>query len=502
MTVVLDLLRNVRDHADGIAIIDGNLTLTWADLFNLAQRCGSWLTSQGIARGDRLVYAGCPDHRMAIWFWAALRQGIVFVPLHDGLVTEQVSYVATNCQARTVVVEPHNGRPEVSPGSRVLTVDEAWREALACEPDHAFTSQLPNPNDLALLIYTSGTTGKPKGVVCPHRQVNAATASINSQLRYRSDDVILCRLPLAFDYGLYQLLLAAQVGCAVVLAQRATDFSLLDIVVRHGVSVIPLVPVLAQMLIMLQRRHPMRTSVRLFTNTGARMNPATMGALLRLFPDSQYASMYGMTECKRISILPPEEYAKHPRSVGRALPGLTITIEDGAGHVLPPGAEGEIVVRGTTVMQGYWGIPMSDDGRFRRDAGGVVLHTGDRGQLDEDGRLYFSGRDDDVIKRHGMRISLHEIEDAADQCPGVETAVALRPRAEEDPLVLVYVGSAEELDVLRHLRSHLDSARQPSSVRSLQSFPVSRNGKPDRTAIAELITTHPAAPKEISHAAV
>ncbi|WP_130875349.1 class I adenylate-forming enzyme family protein [[Pseudopropionibacterium] massiliense] len=500
MSVVLDLIANVTHRPGGVAVIDGEVTLTWSELFSLVRQVGAWLAAEGFARGDRLVYAGAPDHRMVVWFWAALRQGVVFVPLHDELTAEQISYTVTNCRARAVVTDPRAGTLELTSGPRVLTSDAAWLSALACNPDQWSAPRLPTPDELALLIYTSGTTGNPRGVVCPHRQVSTATRSINSQLRYHPDDVILCRLPLAFDYGLYQLLLAARVGCTIVLAQRTSDFNLIDVLTHNRVTVVPLVPTLAQMLVLLQLHRPENTHVRLFTNTGARMNQRTMEQLLTLFPGASYASMYGMTECKRISILPPQEYAAHPRSVGRAIPGLRITIEDSKGNALPPGFEGEIVVRGDTVMSGYWGIPLTDNGRFRPDGSQVALHTGDQGYLDEDGLLYFSGRSDDIIKRHGMRISLHEIEDAADRCPGVQAAVALRPETETDPLILAYVGDTEEGKVLQYLWSHLDQARRPSSVRLLPTFPANRNGKPDRKAIAELIRNNSTNTKETAHA--
>lgn len=500
MSVVLDLIANVAHRPNRVAVIDGEITLTWSELFNLVRQASAWFAAEGIARGDRLVYAGAPDHRMVVWFWAALKQGIVFVPLHDELTAEQISYTAMNCRARAVMTTPRTGALDLPPGPRVVTSDAAWLNALACNPDQWPIPRLPSLDELALLIYTSGTTGKPRGVVCPHRQVSAATRSINSQLHYQPDDVILCRLPLAFDYGLYQVLLAARAGCTIVLAQRASDFSLIDLLTDNRVTVVPLVPTLAQMLVLLQFHRPENTHVRLFTNTGARMNQRTMEQLLRLFPGASYASMYGMTECKRISILPPQEYAAHPRSVGRAIPGLSITIEDSKGNALPPGFEGEIVVRGDTVMSGYWGIPLTDDGRFRPDGSQVVLHTGDQGHMDEDGLLYFSGRSDDIIKRHGMRISLHEIEDAADHCPGVQAAVALRPETETDPLILAYVGDTEERKVLQYLRSHLDQARRPSSVRLLPTFPANRNGKPDRKAIAELIRINSTNTKETAHA--
>ena len=339
-----------------------------------------------------------------------------------------------------------------------------------------------------MLIYTSGTTGLPKGIMCPHRQVATAARIVHDCLGYRTDDVILCRLPLSFDYGLYQILMSAISGSAVVLRDGgAQDRNLVRDIARHGVTVVPVVPSMASMLITLQRRDQLPTIVRLFTNTGARLAPETANQLLASFPGSRYASMYGMTECKRISILPVEEYETHPDSVGRALPSTHVEIVDAQGVPVPAGEHGEITVSGPTVMNGYWQVPNSPSGRFRPSGHGLTLFTGDRGWMDEEGRLYLLGRDDEIVKHHGIRISLQEIEIAAEAAPGVDAVIALKPASDSAPIEIAYCGSTSPENLARHLETVLDRARRPQFIHQLQQFPLTRNGKPNRSAAAEAI---------------
>ncbi len=223
-------------------------------------------------------------------------------------------------------------------GSDARATVEVARAAREIPQAPAETVAVTVPDDaIALLIYTSGTTGRPKGVVCPHRQVLAAVRAVNDRLGYRADDVVLCRLPLSFDYGLYQALLCALTGSTLVLADRGGDLGLLRAVERHGVTVVPLVPSLARILALLRKRPGPPTKVRLFTNTGARPSRSVMGELLDAFPGSAFASMYGMTECKRISVLDPALYADHPDAVGRAIPGDHVRIAGPDGRTLPPG---------------------------------------------------------------------------------------------------------------------------------------------------------------------
>ncbi|MFY1679698.1 MULTISPECIES: class I adenylate-forming enzyme family protein [unclassified Streptomyces] len=480
---VCDLFARARiDRADHPAVVDPDGgVVTYRDLGERVDRAVGWLRAQGVSGGARVVYAGGNDATFLSVFHAALRLGAVFVPVHPELTDDQVAHVVRDCSAGLAIC----GSAAGSRATRTVEVDRARREIGGFPADDHVGSV--TDDDIAVLIYTSGTTGRPKGVVCPHRQMLAATRAVDARLGYRADDVVLCRLPLSFDYGLYQALLCALNGATLVLADREGDRGLLSTIERHGVTVVPLVPSLAQMLTLLRRRSRRPTAVRLFTNTGARPGQAVVAELLELFPGSVFASMYGMTECQRISILDPAEYATHPGSVGRAIPGDHVRVVAADGSALGPGEVGEIVVWGSTVMDGYWGLPLERQNRYaRRDDGSLELRTGDRGYLDEEGLLYFVGRDDDMIKRRGVRIGLTEIEDAAERISGVTAAVALRPEDEDAPLRLAVLTALRPEEVRERLARFLDRARMPDRIVLIEDVPLTANGKPDREAVRRL----------------
>ncbi|MFD3515013.1 class I adenylate-forming enzyme family protein [Streptomyces sp. NPDC058657] len=459
------------------AVVDSDGSLTYAGLGTDVDRAVGWLRAQGVTAGQRVVYAGGNDRTFVTLLHAAFRTGAVLVPVHPGLTVPQIAHIVADCTAALAVCPPGAG----DGAGRTVDVDRARREIRDTDPDD-FTAQV-DEDDVATLIYTSGTTGRPKGVVCPHRQTAAAVEAVNARLRYRPDDVVLCRLPLSFDYGLYQALLCARTGSTLVLAERTGDHALLKVIADHGVTVVPLVPSLAQLLTLLQRRKRYPAQVRLFTNTGARPGRSVTAELLAAFPGSSFASMYGMTECKRISILDPARYEERPDSVGPAIPGDTVRVVDAHGRTLPAGQRGEIVVHGATVMAGYWGVPLEDQRRFvRHPDGSLELHTGDQGHLDAEGLLYFAGRDDDMIKHRGTRIGLTEIEDAAERIPGVSAAVALRPAREGAPLRLAVCTALAPHEVRELLARSLDAARLPDRIVPLPSVPLTANGKPDRAA--------------------
>ncbi|WP_058235083.1 AMP-binding protein [Devriesea agamarum] len=388
--------------------------------------------------------------------------------------------VATWDEIALVAEQPTTESANTPPTTAAATNPQAAGSTtqLAAKPSSC------TPDALGLLIYTSGSTGKPHGVMSPHSCILSAVQAIADTLMYTHSDVILCRLPLAFDYGLYQIFLAAWSGARIVLADPQYDIKLLDLIRREHISVIPLVPALAHMLLTLSRNRAIPAPVRLLTNTGARMPAEIMKQLLALLPGAEFASMYGMTECKRISILPPSEWTAHPESVGRALPGTRIRIIAADGTARPVGQPGEIVVSGPTVMAGYWNVPMSTQQRFvPTPDGSLELHTGDQGYLDAEDRLYFLGRDDDLIKRRGIRLSVYDIETTAEQISDLDTAIVPRPASEDADLTLFYTGTVDPARVAEHLGIELDPARQPDRIVRLTDVPLTPNGKPDRTRL-------------------
>jgi acyl-CoA synthetase (AMP-forming)/AMP-acid ligase II len=223
------------------------------------------------------------------------------------------------------------------------------------------------------MIYTSGTTSRPKAVTSSHAQVHFVTLAIAERLGYCADDVVFVRLTLSFDYGLYQVFLAALSTAAVVFSDSGPDLTLDRQIRAAGATVVPLVPSIAATLTALVER--VRTDppggppsrVRLFTNTGAALGREAVNRLRRAYPGAAVCLMFGITECKRVTILEPDGDLTRPNSVGRPLPGTEVQILTGAGTPVPTGEVGEIVVRGPHVMTGYWRAPELTGARFPAD---------------------------------------------------------------------------------------------------------------------------------------
>ena len=469
----------IRDWQDG---------WTYSRLARLSHAFSSWLAERGVSAGDRVLVQAPNCRELAAMLFGCSRRGAIFVPVNPGMKSFHLRSVFANCEPRIALVG------DGTAGAIRQLTDADVHEWHAIWPDvedgpaSSAGHEGATGSDVAVLNYTSGSTAAPKAVVCPHAQMVFAATAINSMLGYRRDDVVFCRLPLSFDYGLYQILLACLARAEVVVAGAGPDVTLLREIRRTGATVVPVVPSLASMLTTLAGRDPSPTSVRLFTNTGAALPQATIDALRTRFPGARVARMFGTTECKRISIMRPESELDRPASVGLPLPGTEVVILDDEGRPRPSGQTGEIVVRGPHVMAGYWRAPEITARTFRRDerTGQVWLHTGDYGHTDDDGYLYFEGRRDDMFKHKGTRVSTLEIEAAAMDIPGIRGAVVTPPADGGELEICVATELAPHI-VLRELAARLESAKVPAVCHVVDEIPLTLNGKNERRKPSELV---------------
>ena len=222
--------------------------------------------------------------------------------------------------------------------------------------------------DLATIIYTSGSTGKPKGVMSAHCNMVAAASSIIQYLENVEDDIILNVLPLHFDYGLYQVLMAFLFGGTVVLETSfAYPYRIIERIVEERITGLPIVPTIAALLLQIKELDKFDFShIRYITNTADVLPIACIRKMQNVFSHAKIFSMYGLTECKRVSYLPPEELDARPGSVGKPMPNVEAFIVNEMGQEVDKGVTGELVVCGPNVMQGYWNDPEETARYFAR----------------------------------------------------------------------------------------------------------------------------------------
>ena len=499
---------SVKQAPDKVALVFEGTSHTYADIDRKATQLAAVLQQRGVQPGDRVATFLDNSVEAVVGIYAALKCGAVFMPINPLTKRDKLAYLLNDSRASALIahaaLKPEFEDALAQNRSVHTCLVAGWRDntSLAdprCLPYPAHSTQaLKAPTridqDLAGIIYTSGSTGDPKGVMLTHLNMVSAARSISTYLELQADDRIVCVLPLAFDYGLYQVLMAFLVGATVVL-ERSFSFpvKVLETCVKERVTVFPGVPTVFSLLMNLKtlREYPL-DHLRKITNTAAALSEEHIRQLRNLFPQAQLYSMYGLTECKRVTYLPPDQLDIRPTSVGRGMPNEEVWLADEAGRRLPFGATGELVIRGSNVMRGYWDKPEETAKRLKPGpiAGEMVLHSGDIFRTDDEGWLYFVARKDDIIKSRGEKVSPREVENVLYGMPGIlEAAVVGVPDPVLGEAVKAFVTlkagvELTEREVIKYCASKLESFMAPKYVSFVDELPKTDTGKIKKTGLA------------------
>ncbi len=500
----------VRRVPGKTALVREGRRSSYADIDALSAALASSLRAHGVGRGDRVALFLDNSEHMVAAIYAVLRIGAVFMPVNTLTKADKLAYVLADSEAVALVTQ--HALAEVArqalglaPGVRHCWLADdgypapspelAGQVAYPPAPEPGAAAPEPAPVidlDLAAIIYTSGSTGRPKGVMLSHRNMLSALDSVSTYLGLHEHDVVTCALPLAFDYGLYQVLMAFALGATVLLERSFTcPARVLQDMAREGATVFAGVPTMFALLLGMDLSGFDLRSLRMVTNTAAALPVAHIQRIRAAFPQARLYSMYGLTECKRVSYLPPEQLDIRPGSVGRGMPNEELWLVDEQGRRLPDGSTGELVVRGSHVMRGYWRQPQATAERLRPGPlpGEMVLYTGDLFRSDEQGWLYFVARKDDIIKSRGEKVSPREVENVLHEISGVRQAVVVGVPDEllgEAIKAFVVPEPGRTLDqraVLRHCQARLESFMVPRQVEFVSELPQTDNGKVRRASL-------------------
>lgn len=499
------LQRGVGESRGRTALIADGRPYAFAELLDASQRLAGALRSRGVGRGDRVAIQLENSWACVTAIFGTLIAGGVFVLVNPQTPAGKLQFILRDSGARALIGEGALQRVyrealqglEQPPallcsGTGADGPAESLEAALwAAEP---LTEPVPViPLDLAAILYTSGSTGSPKGVMQTHQAMVFTTGSLIEYLRLRQDEKILCVLPLSFDYGLYQLLMAVALGACLVLERSFTFLGqVLGRIRDEQATVFPGVPTIFATLLAAHRRAALCfPSVTRVTNTAAALPDEFTGGLREIFPNAQIYKMYGLTECKRVSYLDPELIDAKPGSVGKAIPGTEVYLLSKEGKPVPPGEVGILYVRGPHVMAGYWNRPGLTEEMLKpgKLPGERVLCTHDLFRMDEDGCLYFVGRTDDIIKTRGEKVSPVEVENALHRIAGVrEAAVVGVPDELLGQAIRAYVVADPAAGITaQSLRTDsaafLEPYMVPTQVILCDSLPRSPNGKVDKRTL-------------------
>ncbi len=421
-------------------------------------------SAAGLARGDRLVLTAAPSLDLVVAHVAALRLGLVVVPVNAAYGQREVAGIAADCRPSAAVVDAADrGRwvSDAAPGPVVVTGPDVALPGTAAPPLDDL-----GPADPALLVYTSGTTGAPKGAVLSHGNLLAAAEAVRLAWRWTPEDRLVLALPLfhvhGLGVGLHGTLTA---GASLVLRPRFEVGDALDSLAAHDASLWFGVPTMYSRLAASDRLGEL-ARLRLCVSGSAPLSPELWTAVAER-GGQRILERYGMTETL-MNVSNPYDGERRPGTVGLPLPGVDVRLDEGTD---------EILLRGPNVMSGYWERPDATAEAFTADG---WFRSGDVGRHDDDGYLRIVGRRKELILSGGFNVYPREVEDVLRSHPAVrDAAVVGRPDPEWGERVTAFVeaeGVSEQV-LLDLAAGALAPYKRPRQVVFVDALPRNALGK-------------------------
>ncbi|WP_174823860.1 class I adenylate-forming enzyme family protein [Pseudomonas moraviensis] len=484
-------------------VLDGAVT-TYEQLQQQADDIAALLQGLGVVSGDRIGFYSPIGIEQIAAFLGALQAGAITAATHHTLSRAKLVHQLRHSGARVLITsctEDLEGLIEAA-GLKLVIVTVATQstsptilrltDAIAVNRALKQTARQPlnDPEHPTSIFYTSGSSFNPKGVLVNHRIMVAASKRVTAYLNNTPDDRILSYSTLASDYGVYNVMMPLFAGATSVIETRPANNGedVLAVVERESVTAMHVFPPIFFLLAKTgphwQARIP---ALRYISSSGQSLHTRHIKRIREALPKVQIFSNYGLTECKRVSYLPPEEIDQRPDSVGKPLPGVSLYLVDGHGRVIDqPGETGELLVTSDYLMLEYWDMPQANADAFVHDAFGHsrLYRTGDLFKRDAEGYLYYVARKDDVFARNIWNVNPREIEHCLAAHPAVSQVLVV-PVSDESaghvPKACVVLdpdyGAISEQALLDHCKANLDWHMVPAHCVFLDTLPKTDSGK-------------------------
>lgn len=481
---------------DSVALIHGDLNLTYAELNERANRLARALERQGV--GPEILVGICMERSpdAVVGLLGILKSGGAYVSLSPTDPPERLAFMLEDTSLPLLLTQERLLHRLPQHSAQAMCLQREWKtiERQGCDNPNCRV----DPENLAYVIYTSGSTGRPKGVAITHRGIVNNVIDMNTRFGVGSSDRILSLSSLSFDMSVYELLGVLGAGAATVLPSDELDVAhWAGLIKQHRITIWHTAPAVLSMLLNFAEGHADIdiSSIRVAVLGGDWIPVPLPDRLKSLAPGVEVISLGGATEASIHSIMycigtVSPEWKSIP--YGRPLANQTAFILDARHQVLPVGIPGELYLGGIGLARGYAKRPELTAERFLpcpfAEPGSQMYRTGDLARYQSDGTIELLGRMDFQVKIRGFRIEIGEVELALRTHSTVKEAAVVDREDRDDKRLLAYVvpATGQELAVnaLReHLRQTLPAYMIPSNFIVMSSLPLSANGKVDRRAL-------------------
>jgi long-chain acyl-CoA synthetase len=504
ISVASILAESARRYPDKEALVLGDTRLTYQQVWGMARRFAAVLRNDGVGPGDRVALLLPNIPHFAFAYYGAIALGATVVPVHALLKAEEIAYTLED-SACVAIITAAPLLPEAAKGaelagvrlysvldsdadhSEVARIDQS---AMQVEPIEALVPR--RPQDEAVILYTSGTTGKPKGAVLTHDNIiwNTTMCAFDI-IDIKHDDIALGALPLFHSFGQTCVMNSGfRVGCTIILIPRFDGVAALELMEKERVTYFAGVPTMYMALLAATEQTSARPRLRLAASGGAAIPVATINKVKDVF-GADILEGYGLSETSPVATFNQEAYGRKPGSIGCSIWGVDVAIAnadlEGEIQLLPDNSNGEIVIRGHNVFDGYLNKPEATaavmvDGWFR---------SGDIGYRDDDGFFFIVDRKKDLIIRGGFNVYPREVEEVIAQHPAVAqvavVGVSDEHYGEEIHAVVVLISSdaVDEDELSAWVKERVGMHKYPRRIHIRESLPTGPSGKVLKRVIVE-----------------
>jgi amino acid adenylation domain-containing protein len=488
---------------DRLALITNERRVTYKELWKDCNYFANSIIKLGLKKGDKVCIHFENCYEAVVSIIGTIKAGGVFVCIAPGTPEEKLNDIIVDSNAAFFISDK---KPLINLQlkHKISTIvdNNSLSDTWSCYYDLLEPSTEVNISkhfDIASIIYTSGSTGKPKGIVSSNNNIIFSTKAINGYLQNNKNDKVLSYLPLSFDYGLYQLFLVLSEGGTLYL-RRSKMFAgeINKIIQKEEITGLPgLRSIFGFLLRNKKGKHIDFPSVRYLTNTGDSLTQNMIERMRKSFSNSKIFLMYGLTECKRVSFLPPKDLERKPTSIGIPLEGTKVEIINNKNKQCSPFEIGELQVSGPHVCEGYWNNEEESKKVFIEKENKKVLKTGDLCYQDEEGYLYYIGRKDEMFKSKGYRIEPQEIETILqNEFSEVKeiVVVGIPDEIAGKKVAFFVVNESGELDnkeLAKKMKDFCERSfepwKRPEYIRFSDNMPLTLSGKINRKKIIDLI---------------
>jgi long-chain acyl-CoA synthetase len=492
MTNLAATLTNITDsYPDRTAVRLDERALRYRDLDDLSARAASWLLGRGITAGDRVGLMAPNTPEFVELYYGILRAGAVVVPMNPLFKSREVAYHLSDSAAALALawhgVADQAAAGAATAGTDLVIIEPADLADTLARFDPAPAAADRASSETAVILYTSGTTGQPKGAELTHANLlSNVEVTRTTLLNLRPEDVVLGALPLFHSFGQ-----TVGMGCAIAsgacltLLPRFDPVHALEIIKRDRVTVLEGVPTMyAAILHSAGGSAGDVASLRLCVSGGAAMPAEVMRAFEKEF-GCVILEGYGLSETSPVASFNHSDRERKPGTIGQAIAGVEMRVQNDAGTPLPPGEIGEIAIRGDNVMKGYWRRPRDTAEAM---AGGW-LRTGDLGRADPEGYFSIVDRKKDMIIRGGLNVYPREVEEVLYEHPAVAEAAVIgvpdQMLGEEVAAVVKLKpgASADPGELREHVKRQLAAYKYPRHLWIVDALPYGGSGKILKRAI-------------------